>query len=111
MNRLIDAFEGLFIAAANSCGALAKTANFTLENVNWKSALIKTEPTDHRIVDSYLEAACADSGPAASSSQMVARALLAVTDQLQWRSSSKCRDDGPDVAILLRNFAVTTVIG
>jgi len=34
-----------------------------------------------------------------------------VTDQLAWRSSSKNRDDGPDVEILLRNFAVVTVIG
>ena len=45
MNRLIDAFEGLFTAAANSGGELAKTANFTLENVNWTGKLSKPEPT------------------------------------------------------------------
>ncbi len=111
MNRLIDAFEGLFTAATISCGELAKTANFTLENVNWKETLSRPKPTGHRIVDSYLEAACADSGPAGSSSHGVAEALIAVANQLAWRSSSKSRDDGPDVAILLRNFAVTTVIG
>ncbi len=31
MNRLIDAFEGLFAAATLSGGELAETANFTLE--------------------------------------------------------------------------------
>jgi mannose-6-phosphate isomerase-like protein (cupin superfamily) len=41
----------------------------------------------------------------------VAQALLAATDQIQWRYSSKASDDGPDVEIFLRRFAVTTVIG
>ncbi len=62
-------------------------------------------------MDAHLGAACANSGPAGSTSNTVARALLAVTDQLAWRASSKYSDDGPDVAILLRNFAFTTVIG
>ncbi len=111
MNRIIDALEGLFTAATGSGGELAKTANFTLENVNWKETLTRPKPTSHHIVDSSLEAACANSGPDGSSSHELARSLLAVADQLEWRSSSKAREDGPDVAILLRNFAVTTVIG
>jgi len=111
MNRLIDAFEKLFTAATLSGGALAKTANFTLENVHWKAALSHPEATGHRIVDENLETACAHSGPDGSSSNAVAGALLAVTDRLPWRSSSKCRDDGPDMAILSRNFAVATIIG
>ncbi len=111
MKRLIDAIEGLFVAATLSDGELAKTANFTLENVNWKETLTRPKPTSHHIVDSSLEAACANSGPDGSSSHELARSLLAVADQLEWRSSSKAREDGPDVAILLRNFAVTTVIG
>jgi mannose-6-phosphate isomerase-like protein (cupin superfamily) len=111
MKRLIDAIEGLFVAATLSDGELAKTANFTLENVNWKETLNKPEATGHHIVDSYLETACTNSGPDGSCSQELARSLLAVADQLAWRSSSKAREDGPDIAILLRNFAVTTVIG
>ena len=111
MNRLIDAFEELFTAATLSGGALAKTASITLENVNWKDTLRRPKPMSHPIVESHLEAACANSGQHGSSSHGLAEALLAVTDQLAWRASSKSRDDGPDVAILLRNFAVTTVIG
>jgi hypothetical protein len=111
MKRLIDAFEGLFIAATQSGGELAKTARFTLENVNWKEAPNRPEPTSHDIVDSYLEAACAASGPDGSSSRGVARALSAVTDQLAWRASSKCSDDGPDIDNLLRNFAITVILG
>ena len=111
MNRLIDAFEDLFTAATRSGGDLAKTARFTLENVNWKEAPNRPEPTSHDIVDSYLEAACAASGPDGSSSRGVARALSAVTDQLAWRASSKCSDDGPDIDNLLRNFAITVILG
>ncbi len=111
MNRLIDAFEGLF-AAATRCGEeLAKTANFTLENVNWKDTLSKLEPKGHPVVDTHLEAACANSGRQGSSTHGVAQALLAVADQLEWRASSKDPADGPDVALFLRNCAVTTVIG
>ncbi len=111
MNRLIDVFEGLFTATAQCGGELAKTAKFTLENVNWKDTLHTPEPSSHPIVDTYLEAACANSGPHGSTSNGVAETLLAVSDQLEWRASSKSRDDGPDVAILLRNFAVATIIG
>ncbi len=105
MKQLIQAIEALFTATAASGGDLAKTAEFTLENVNWNETLNKPEPTGHHIVDSSLEIACANSGPDGSSSHAVAQALLAVTDQLAWRSSSKAGKDGPDIEILLRNFA------
>jgi len=111
MQQLIQTIEALFTATAASGGDLARTATFTLENVNWKEPVSKPEPTGHHIVDSSLEAACANSGPDGSCSNEVAKALLSVTDQLAWRSSSKAREDGPDIALLLRNFAVTTVIG
>ena len=59
MNRLIDAFEGLFTAASGCGGEVAETAKFTLENVNWRGRLSKPEPMSHPIVDRHLEAACA----------------------------------------------------
>ncbi len=111
MNRLIDAFEGLFTAATLSGGDLANTANFTLENVNWKGKQTLHEPMSHPTVDTHLEAACANSGQHGSSSHTVARALLAVTDQLEWRASSRSCEEGPDVAIFSRNFAATSIIG
>jgi mannose-6-phosphate isomerase-like protein (cupin superfamily) len=111
MNRLIDALEGLLIAATGSDGELAKTAKFTLKNVNWTARLSKLEPMNHPIVDTHLDAACANSGRHGSNSNRVARALLSVTDQLEWRTPSKDPEDGPDVAIFLRNFAAATVIG
>jgi len=111
MNRLIDTFEGLFTATAKSNGELAKTANFALENVNWKDKPSEFEPTRHPIADRYLAAACARSGPRDSNSHALAQSLLAVTEQLEWRASSKNHDDGPDVAILSRNFAIAIIIG
>ena len=72
MKRLIDAFEGLFTAATLSGRELAKTANLTLENVNWKDSLRKPGPTSHPIVETYLQAACANSGPHGSTSNGVA---------------------------------------
>ena len=98
MNRLIDAFEGLFTATALSGGELAETANFTLENVKWMGKLSKPGPTRHHIVDTHLETACANSGQYGSSSHRVAEALLVVTDQLTWRAPSTDREDGPDMA-------------
>ncbi len=111
MNRLVEAFEGLFTAATRSGGELAKTANFTLETVNWTGELNKPEPMSHPVVDTHLETACANSGQHGSSSHGVAEALLAVANQLEWRASSKDREDGPDVAIFSRNFTAATVIG
>ena len=111
MIRLIKSLEKLFTAAALHGDALSRTANFVLERVNWQETLNEPEPTGHHIVDSYLKAACGNSGPDGSNSQGLARALLAVADQLEWRTSSRCKGEGSDVALLLQNFAVTTVIG
>ena len=111
MNRLIDAFEGLFTAAANSGGELAKTAGFTLENVNWTGALNQPEPSRHPIVDSYLDAVCASSGENGSCAHRVATALLAVSDRLKWRVRSLSVDEGPDVAVFAPKFSATSIIG
>ncbi len=111
MNRLIDAFAALFTAATVSGGELAITANFTLENVNWKHRLRNHEPKSHPMVDTHLQAACANSGQHGSSSHRVAEALLAMSDQLEWHASSKDRDDGPDIAVFSPKFTATTIIG
>lgn len=111
MKLLIHAIEELFTAATLSGGALAKTAHFTLENVNWKDTLIKPEQMRHPVVNAQLPAACANSGPHGSSSCGVAQALLAVADQLEWRASGTDRDQDPDVAIFAPRFAATTIIG
>ncbi len=111
MNRLIKAFEGLFIATSKSGGDLARTADFVLKNVNWAGTLIKPEAISHPVVDKHLETACANSGPVGSSSQKVAEALLAVSDQLQWREYTTGHKDEPDIALFLRSYSPTTVIG
>lgn len=111
MNRLIDAFKGLFTAATLSGGELAETANFTLDNVDWTGKLGKPEPLSHPIVDTHLEAACANSGQYGSSAHMVAESLLAVKNQINWRASPTDRDDEPDVAAFSRNYTATCVIG
>ena len=111
LNRLINSIEKLFTATALNGGALSRTAKFTLENVNLQETLNMPEPTGHHIVDSYLKAACDNSGPDGSNSREVAQALMAVTDQLKWRASSKIHDDGADIAVLSRSFAVASIIG
>jgi len=111
MKRLIDAFEGLFTAAAQSSGELARTAKFTLENVGWHDTLTEHEPVSQAVVDTHLEAACASSGPQASHSNKLAQALMAVADQLKWRASAKDPEDGPDVVAFSRNFVAITIIG
>jgi len=111
MNRLIDAFEGLFTAATLSHGELAKTANFALKNVNWRGTLSKPEPMSHPVVNTHLATACAKSGPQGSNSHGLADALLAVADCLPWHASSKELEDGPDVAIFIPRFAAVTIIG
>ena len=111
MKQLIDAFEGLFAATAQSGGALSKTADFALENVNLKDKPSEFDPSRHAIADKHLATACASSGRHESNTHRLAKSLLAVTGELEWRASSKCRDDGPDVAILSRNFAIATIIG
>jgi len=80
MNRLIKSLENLFAATAMNGGALSRTANFTLEIVNWRDALNEPEPTGHHIVDSYLKAACDNSGPDGSNSREVAQTLMAEAD-------------------------------
>lgn len=111
MNRLIAAFEGLLTDASLSGGPLAKTAQFALDHVNWNQPPMKHEPADNRVAESHLEAACNQSGPQGSRTNMVAQALLAATDQMHWITSSKASDDGPDIAIFLPRFAYTNVIG
>ncbi len=111
MNRLIEAFEGLFIATSKSGGDLARTADFVLNNVNWAGKLEQPEPTSQPVVDEHLVAACANSGEVGSSSRKVADALLAVSDQLQWREYTTAHDDEPDIALFLRSYSPTTVIG
>ncbi len=51
MNRLIDSIKDLFAATSESDGYLAKTASFTVENVNWKETLKKPEPLGHRVAE------------------------------------------------------------
>ena len=63
------------------------------------------------MVEENRESAVANSGQAGSNSHRIAQTLLTVSNQLRWRASSKCHDDGPDVAILSRNFAVVSIIG
>ena len=64
-----------------------------------------------KLAERYLETACANSGQHGSSSHGVVTALLAVSDRLEWRNTSKCAEDGPDIALLLSRFAIATVIG
>ena len=111
MKRLIDAFEGLLAAAAQSGGELARTANFSLENVNWAVEPGKPNPMSHPMVARHLEAACAHSGKQGSGARRLAEALLPVADQLTWRASSRDPAEGPDVALFIPNFTATTVIG
>ncbi len=111
MHQLIEAFEELFVAAAQSGGALAKTAGFVLANVDWTGKLNKPQAISHPVVDKYLETACANSGQHGSSTHKVAQALLAVTNQLAWPVSTRDREDEPDVAIFARNYIANRIIG
>ncbi|MCH7823032.1 MAG: hypothetical protein IIA07_13555 [Proteobacteria bacterium] len=108
---MIDAFEGFFSAAAQSGADVAKAAKFTLDNVNWQATLNLPASSCDPVVDAHLESACANSGPQGSNSHAIAQTLLTVSDQLRWRKSSKSHDDGPDIAVLSRNFAVVSLIG
>lgn len=111
MKQLIDAFEGLFADTSQSGGALSKTADFALDNVDWTDKPSEFESSRHAIADRHLATACASSGPRESNTYRLAQSLLAVTGQLEWRASTKVHDGAPDIAILSRNFAVTTIIG
>ena len=111
MIQLIETFKEIFNAATLSPGELAKTANFTLENVNWMGELDKPEPVSNPVVNMQLQAACANSGQDGSSSAMLAEALLAVSDQLKWHTPSTGRDNEPDIEVFSRNFTSTCIIG
>jgi mannose-6-phosphate isomerase-like protein (cupin superfamily) len=111
MKRLIDALEGLFAASAAVGGALAMPANVVLENVNWTGGPGRHEPAGHPVVEEHLEVACAASGPDGSLTRRVAEALLAVTDQLQWRAYVTDRAHEPDIAVFSRRFTALNVIG
>ena len=111
MDRLIDAFEGLFTAAAKSGGDLAETAKFTLENVDWMAERRKTEPVSNPVVDTHLAAACANSGRHGLSAHRVAEALRVVADQLKWRTPSTDREGEPDMAVFSRNYTSVSIIG
>jgi len=111
MNRLIVAFESFLTNAVLSGGSLATTAQFALDHVNWNEPPMNHDPVDNNVVKSHLEAACNQSGPQGSRTNMVAQALLAATDQLQWIAFSEAGDDGPDVELFQRKFTYTNVIG
>ncbi len=111
MNRLIDAFEGLFTATAVSGGDLAETAKFILENVNWMAERSKPEPVGNPVVDAHLAAACANSGRDGSRAHRIAEALLVVADRLRWRTPSTDREGEPDMAVFSRNYTSVSVIG
>ena len=111
VKRFIDAYKGLFAATANSGGDLARTSEFTLQNVDWKATPMTPDPSSHHIVDTFLESTCTSSGLRESTSGELAMSLLQITDQLRWRASGKASVDGPDIEILLQNFAITMIIG
>ncbi len=66
MKNLVSAFQSLFVATAEAGGVLAKTAQFTLNNVDWQGTLSKHEPADQAIVDAHLETASARCGETGS---------------------------------------------
>lgn len=63
------------------------------------------------MVDVQLDAACARSGQYGSNPHMIAKAVLAVKDELRWHTAYEDREDEPDMAALARNFSYTTLIG
>ena len=109
MNRLIEAFEQFFAAAAGSGGKLAETAGFALEHLPWSAPPGRHEPLGNPVVDAYLATACTSAGATGSSTRPIAAALLASADQLHWRA--RLRDEAPDLAVFSRNFTAVTVIG
>ena len=111
MKRLIDAYAGLFATSARADGKPGQTARLALDNVDWEGEPLRPEPLSQAIVDTQLAAACARSGPVGSDSRELAESLLAVAARLRWRPSSKNPEDGPDVALFMRSFSATTIIG
>lgn len=111
MKQLIDAIEGLLSASAITGGDTVEAVNFALEKVKWKTKLTSPEPQSQPMVDAQLEAACAYSGQYGSNSHMIAEAVLAVKDQLNWGTIYGDREDEPDMAAFSRNFAYSWLIG
>ena len=100
MNRLIEAFRGLFTVASVSGGTVAETAKFALDNVDWASPLNELEPASNAMVDTYLEAAGASSAEQGSSAHTIAEALLAVADRLPWGAPYEDRAGELDMAAI-----------
>jgi quercetin dioxygenase-like cupin family protein len=111
MKRLIDAFRGFFADAAQSGSALAGTARFALEHVDWSAGLQRTAPATHPVADRYLARACAATGPRGSSIHAIATALMASADGVEWQAYYTDRAHEPDMAAFSRNFTATTLIG
>ncbi len=111
MDRLANALKGLFTAAADSGGDLARTASFALENVDWTGTPDRPEPATNPTVDSHLEAACTATGSQGSPSAVAAETLLTVTDRLTWRQSPDKHGSDPDMVAFSSNFTGTAIIG
>lgn len=111
MKPLIEALEGLFLAASIAGGDAVEPINYALKHIKWHARLNLPEPQSQPVVDAQLEAACAYSGQYGSNPHMVAEALLAVKDQLRWHAAYGDREDEPDMAAFSRNYAWTGIIG
>lgn len=111
MDKLINAFKGVFTAAANAGGDLAQTANFALENVSWTDALQAPDARSNPIVKSYLYAACANSGPDQSSANRLAKALSPVADRLAWRKRDSGSENDADLAVFTERYTSCCIIG
>ena len=111
MDKLINAFKGVFAEAANAGGDLAQTASFALENVNWQDALKQPDALSNPIVDSYLKVACANSGDANSSSSKLTGALLPVADQIAWRKRDSGGENDADLAAFTEKYTSCCIIG
>lgn len=111
MERLIEAYKGIFTEAANGGGELAKTANLALENVDWLQNPTKPVAISNPVLESHLQAVCANSGPEHSPTYKIAQALLAVADQLSWRMKENTGGVDPDLDVFSPKYTSNTIIG
>ena len=111
VTRLVDAVRALFVAAADSGGALGNAARFAVDNVDWAGRRHRIEPVRHSVADSDLARACASTGPRGSLSHAVATAMRAAADRIEWQAYYADRAHEPDMAAFSRRFAATTLIG
>ena len=111
LTPLVEALKAFFAQASNSDGDLSRTAQFTLDHVQWAQALTIPDAISHPIVDAYLEGVCAHSGNPESATHELAQVLLAASDQLNWRASFYDPALGPDVVAFSRKFTATSLIG